>query len=185
MVAGTIVPVTRTTKTGKVVTRYRDITTGKFVSAKVAAGAAGAGAAIATGVTAANAGKLVGVGGKLVGLGGKLFRFMGGWPGIIITAVSFLLPMIINWIQKHRSSTEENTESIDGLTSEMQAQRAMEQQARNEQETRELRTIVELLTKVVNKESISTVNLNLTGRGYTQSYRVQDGDEVDIDLGLG
>lgn len=185
MVAGTIVPVTRTTKTGKVVTRYRDVTTGKFVSSRVAAGAAGAGAAIATGVTAANAGKLVGVGGKLVGLGGKLFRFMGGWPGIIITAVSFLLPMIINWIQKHRSSTEENTESIDGLTSEMQAQRAMEQQAKNEQETRELRTIVNLLTKVVNKESISTVNLNLTGRGYTQSYRVQDGDEVDIDLGLG
>lgn len=185
IVAGNIREIKYNTKTGKVVTKYQDIKTGKFVSNTVAAKAGlGAGAALAGGVTAANVGKLAGVGGKLAGVGSKIFRFLGGWPGIIITIISFL-PMIINWIQKHRRSTDENTESVDGLTSEMQAQRAMEQQAKNEQETRELRTIVDLLTKVVNKESISTVNLNLNGYGSTQSYQVRGDEELDIDLGLG
>lgn len=184
IVAGTVVPVVTVTKGGGTVTRYRDVKTGRFVNPKIAAQATGAGAAIATGVTAANVGKLAGVGGKLAGVGSKIFRFMGGWPGLIITIISFL-PMIVNWIQKHRRSTDENTESVDGLTSEMQAQRAMEQQAKNEQETRELRTIVDLLTKVVNKESISTVNLNLNGYGSTQRYQVRGDEELDIDLGLG
>jgi hypothetical protein len=108
---------------------------------------------------------------------------MGGWPGLIITAVSFLLPLIIDLIGKHRNSTKENTESIDGLTAEMKTQRAIEEQAKGEQEIRELRTIVNLLSKVANRESISTVNLNLNGS--TQRYQVSSEDELDIDLGLG
>lgn len=183
IVAGNIKEVKYKTKTGKVMTRYQDLNTGKFVSTKVAAGAGAAGAAIAGGVTAANVGKLAGVGGKLVGVGSKIFRFMGGWPGLIITAVSFLLPMIINWVQKLRKSTDENTDSVNGLTAEMQTQRAMEEQAKSEQEVRELRTIVGLLSKVANREAISTVNLNLNGN--TQSYHVRNEEELDIDLGLG
>lgn len=183
IVAGTVKPVVSTTKTGKTVTRYRDVKTGKFIKPEVAAGAAGAGAAIAGGVTAANVGKLAGVGGKLVGVGSKIFRFMGGWTGLIITAVSFLLPFIIEMIQKHRKSTNENTESIKGLTAEMQTQRAIEEQAKSEQEVRELRTIVGLLSKVANREAISTVNLNLNGN--TQRYQVRNEEELDIDLGLG
>lgn len=184
IVAGTVKPVVSTTKTGKTVTRYRDAKTGKFIKPEeVAVGAAGAGAAIASGVTAANVGKLAGVGGKLVGVGSKIFRFMGGWTGLIITAVSFLLPFIIEMIQKHRKSTDENTESINGLTAEMQTKRAIEEQAKSEQEVRELRTIVGLLSKVANREAISTVNLNLNGN--TQSYQVRNEEELDIDLGLG
>lgn len=106
-----------TSRSGRVYTRYRDTTTGRWATRAqiAAAGAVGAGA-VTTSVMGRGLPRLVGVGTRLLDWGRRLLGLLGGPWGVAITAATLFLPPLINKLMGNTNASQENAEALANNT---------------------------------------------------------------------
>lgn len=172
-------------RNGKPQIRYRDVATGRWASRAAVGAAMGAGAGAATtavvgkGLSAATT-----VGGKLLSFGGKLFKFLGGWWGLAISAIAFVLPLIINALSGHKNATkanqdsvQENTAAVNNLAAQYQTKAEQEKANKAVTTEQELRAMVNLLGQLVAGQRSQNININLRTPNGTQTFSTTTGDE--------
>lgn len=174
---------------GKKGVRFRD-SRGRFVSPKNPAIATALGAsagAATTAVVGRGISSATAWGGKLLSLGGKLFKLMGGWWGVALMTISWILPKVIgsiksnnNTISSNQASLDSNTVAVNYLNNSLNEDRSDRRAGRNALSIPELKMAVNLLYQLLlgQKDKKVTINLN-TNKG-SNSFVLDSEDDEDM-----